>query len=63
VSRDEYAIGDEGVVALAGGLREAPRTMLRELCLNNLGIGDVGMAALAFLIDQGRLEHLKYTQY
>lgn len=42
-------------VALAGGLREAPRTMLKDLCLNNIGMGDVGMAALASLIDKGRL--------
>ena len=56
---DENAIRDEGVVALAGGLREAPRTMLREFCLNDIGMGDVGMAALASLIYKGRLGQLE----
>ena len=40
---DNRLIRDEGVVALAGGLREAPRTMLSVLKLRNLGMGDEGM--------------------
>jgi len=55
-------IGDEGAVALAGGLCEAPRTMLKTL---NLGVrmGDVGMAALASVIEHGRMGQLRYINY
>lgn len=51
-------IGDEGAVALGGGLIEAPRTMLKELDLR-VGMGDVGMAALASVIDQGRMGQIR----
>jgi len=50
--------GDEGAVALAGGLCEAPRTMLKELDLG-VGMGDVGMAALASVIEHGRMGQSK----
>lgn len=56
---DDNAIRDQGVAALTGGLREAPRTMLRDLCLNNIRVGDISMAALASLIDKGRLGQLE----
>ena len=52
-------IGDEGAVALAGGLCEAPRTMLKNINLR-VGMGDVGMAALASVIEHGRMGQLKY---
>jgi len=45
------------VVVLAGGLLVAPRTMLREL---NLGdVGDGGMTTMASVIDQGRMGQIR----
>ena len=55
-------IGDEGAVVLAGGLCEAPRTMLKELELG-VGMGYVGMAALASVIEHGRMGQLRYINY
>ena len=51
-------IGDEGAVVLAGGLCEAPRTMLKELELG-VGMGYVGMAALASVIEHGPMGQLR----
>jgi len=53
-------IGDEGIVPLAGALCEAPRTILRQLNLQDVGLGNEGMAALASVIDQGRLGQIEY---
>lgn len=52
-------MGDEGVAALASGLGEAPRTMLKLLDLNYTGMGDVGMVALASVIHQGRMQEVE----
>ena len=46
-------------MALAGALCEAPRTMLTRLNLSGVGMGDVGMAALASVIDQGRMQQMQ----
>jgi hypothetical protein len=53
-------MGDEGIAALASGLAEAPRTMLRWLYLNCTGMGDVGMATLASVIHQGRMQEITW---
>lgn len=52
-------ISDEGVVALAEALRNASQTFLKRLDLVNVGMCDRGMAALASVVQQGRLERLE----
>ena len=56
---DNAEMGDEGVAALASGLGEAPRTMLTHLDLTYVGMGDVGMTALASVIHQGRMQEIQ----
>lgn len=51
----ENEMQDEGVVALAGALCEAPRTGLLELESADVGLRDEGMAALASLMHRGRM--------
>lgn len=58
ISLSENEIRDEGVVALAKGLCEAPRTSLKELKLDDVGMGDVGLAALASVVTQGRMRRM-----
>ena len=53
-------IGDEGIVPLARALCEAPLTILRHLNLQDVGLGNEGMAALASVIDQGRMGRTEY---
>lgn len=52
-------ISDGGVVALAKALEEAPRTLLVELNLGYMDMGDLGIAAAASLIHKGRLRRLQ----
>lgn len=54
-----YDMGDEGAAALACGLGEAPRTMLTNLELDEVGMGDGGMVALASVIYQGRMQEME----
>ena len=52
-------MGEEGVAALACGLGEAPRTMLTCLELDEMGMGDGGIVALASVIYQGRMQEME----
>lgn len=52
-------IGDDGVAVLAEKLLAAPPTSLKEFCLENVGMGDRGLAALASMIRMGRFEGLE----
>lgn len=52
-------VRDKGVVALAEALQEAPRTLLVELGLRNVGMHDSGMTALASSVRQGRIQRMK----
>lgn len=51
-------IADAGVMALTGGLLKATQTFLTKLDLSNGRFGDEGMAALASLVNQGRMAQL-----
>jgi len=51
-------ISDVGVLALAAALLKPTTTFLRELELRDVGMGNKGIAALASLVDQGRMEYL-----
>ena len=53
-------ISDVGVVALAEVLMKSTQPCLESLGLKKVGMGDEGIAALASLISQGRLEHLTW---
>lgn len=48
-----------GVVALAEGLSKATQTFPQTLSLSKTGMGDDGMADVASLISEGRMEKLK----
>lgn len=52
-------IQDEGVVALAKALEEAPRTLLVVLAMHEVGMGNLGMFALASLIHRGRMQQVE----
>jgi hypothetical protein len=52
-------ISDVGVLALAEALINSTQTFLTALSLENVGMGDEGISAVASLVSQGRLEHLK----
>lgn len=56
---NDEGIGNECIAAVANALGEAPRTSLTALLLVAVGMCDVGMAALASLIQKGRLKQLK----
>lgn len=55
----DSGIGDEGVVALAKALVEAPLTLLTSLDLSSVGICKEGVAALASVVQHGRFERLE----
>jgi len=46
-------------VALAEALLKAPQILLTHLSLSDVGMGDEGIAALASLVVQGRLQQLE----
>ncbi len=46
-------------MALAQALKEAPRTLLVDLALHKVGMGNLGMAALASVIQQGRMQRIE----
>ncbi len=50
---------DDGVAALANGLSAACDTRLKSLDLQDVGMGDKGMFALAGLVHRGRFERLE----
>lgn len=52
-------ITEVGIVALAEGLLKAPESSLTSLHLKDVGMGDESIAAVAFLIRQGRFEQLE----
>ena len=47
------------MTVLVEALLRSKHTFLEELGLEGVGMGAIGMAALASLVDQGRLEQLK----
>ena len=55
---DDPGIKDVGVELLAEGLVKAMTTYLTVLDLDDVGMGDKGIAALASLVSQGRLKQL-----
>ena len=55
----DRSVTDAGVTVLVEALQKSKHTYLEELDLEGVGIGAIGMAALASLVDQGRLEQLK----
>lgn len=56
-------ITDVGVVALAIALQETTQTYLMFLNLDDVGMGDGGIAALASLVAQGRLEQIAWLKF
>jgi len=54
-----HFLTDGGVVALAEALLKAPQILLTHLSLSDVGMGDEGIAALASLVVQGRLQQLE----
>lgn len=57
------AITDVGVTALAEALLKPTQTYLTNLELNYVGLGDVGMTALASVVSQGRFEQLEFLEF
>ena len=52
-------ITDVGVVVLSKALLEAEQTLLTNLVLYNVGMGDEGITAVASLASQGRMEKME----
>jgi Ran GTPase-activating protein (RanGAP) involved in mRNA processing and transport len=52
-------ITDSGVVALAKAILDSTVTLLTHLDLNYVGMGDIGMKALASLVYEGRMQQLE----
>jgi len=52
-------ISDLGIMALAEALSKSSPACLGSLVLDNVGMGDEGIAALASLVGQGRMEQLR----
>jgi hypothetical protein len=56
-------ITDAGVVALADALLQTTQTLLTDIDLSDVGMGDEGIAALALLVQQDRMRRLECLQF